>query len=424
MSKTLSVIKANFDARQAKLTELRSIDEKAVDEKGAPRPYNPDEQAQKDEIRSAVDAIDSRIQENLRQEIRSTEIADSTSTLFGLLEDRDSGEAVDSRSIGQRFAGDEDVRSWLGGGARGQGGVYEQTLELRAVTDVTLGAASGGALVNNQRLARIGNSFLDRKTFLLDLLPTIPVITGSVEYVRDTSPLADVANKPAAVAEGVAKPQAGPTMTVVTEPIATVAAWMNLTRQVTADVPQLQGYLDQRLRYSLKRTADQQTISGDGISPNIQGLSNRAGIITYAPGVAEARYVSIRRAIRLMEDVEAVPEIIVLNPADAEIFDLSNSTTAGIHATPDQTGGLRQDISRTAWGLEQVHSTAIASGTALLIDPMAVAILDRQQVSAFMTDSHASNFVANLLTLLLELRFGVALFDPAGVCKVTFNGTV
>ncbi len=120
-----------------------------------------------------------------------------------------------------------------------------------------------------------------------------------------------------------------------------------------------------------------------------------------------------------MEDAESVPEIIVLNPADAELFDLSNSTTAGLHATMD----LAVPPPRTAWGLTQVHSTAIASGTALLIDPMAVAVLDRQMVTAYMTDAHASNFVSNILTLLLEARLGLALFDPSGVCKVTFNGT-
>ena len=61
-----------------------------------------------------------------------------------------------------------------------------------------------------------------------------------------------------------------------------------------------------------------------------------------------------------MEDVEAVPEIIVLNPADAELFDLSNSTSAGIHATPDFTGGLQQGPARSVWGLTPVRSTAIA----------------------------------------------------------------
>ena len=50
-----------------------------------------------------------------------------------------------------------------------------------------------------------------------------------------------------------------------------------------------------------------------------------------------------------------------------------------------------------------------------------VAVLDRQQVTAYMTDSHASNFTSNILTLLLEARLGLAVFDPAGVCSVTFD---
>jgi hypothetical protein len=120
-----------------------------------------------------------------------------------------------------------------------------------------------------------------------------------------------------------------------------------------------------------------------------------------------------------MEAAESVPEIIVLNPADAELFDLSNAAVAGLHAVPN----LALSGSTTAWGLRQVHSNAIASGTALLIDPMAVTVYDRQAATAYLTDSHASNFTSNILTLLVESRVGVALYDPKGVALVTFNGT-
>ena len=242
--------------------------------------------------------------------------------------------------------------------------------------------------------------------------------TGAVEVVQDQSPLADLANKAVEVAEGSAKPQAGPTLAVITEPVQTIAAWANITRQAAADAPQVMGYLDGRLRYSVKRRADGQVINGNGTSPNISGLLDRSGINAYtAPSGSEATYRSIRKAITLMEQDEAVPEIVVLNPADAELFDLSNDTSAGLHAVPDLNGRG----TRTAWGLTQVRSTAVASGTAILIDPMAVAVLDRQQVTAYMTDSHASNFTSNILTLLLEARLGLAVFDPAGVCSVTFD---
>lgn len=413
----LKIIKANYEARAAKLDELRTIDDAAKD-----RAYTPEETAQVTEIRSTLESIDSRIQEQVKSEIRSTEITDAMGSLVGLMS-RD-GDVVDTRSLGQRFAQSDEIRAWAEGGARGSSPSIDVPMEFRTVADTTTGATSGGAFVNNMRLSRIGQDFLNRRTYLLDLLPSIPISTGTVEYVQDQSPLADMANKAVEVTEGSAKPQAGITMAVISETAATIAAWANITRQAAADAPQLQGYLDGRLRYSLKRRADAQAINGNGTPPNLKGLLNRTGIVTYAPGGAEARYVSIRHAIRLMEDSEAVPEIIVLNPADAELFDLTNAASAGIHATPDEMGGVRVGTAeRTVWGLQQVRSTAIAAGTALLVDPMSVAVFDREQVTAYMTDSHASNFTSNILTLLLETRIGLGLFDPKGVGSITFNGT-
>lgn len=416
--KTLEIVRANFGARKEKLDELRSIDEAAVG-----REYDDDEKTKVTELRSGLEAIDTRLSTLLEQEMRSTEIGDATDRLLGAVLDRDSGETYDTRSIGQRYVEADGVKEWLTGGARGQSPAMTTDMEYRTVADVTLGATSGGALTRAERLTRIGRDFLDRRTYLLDLLPTIPVTQGSVEYVQDQSPQADMSDKAVEITEGSAKPQAGPTLAVITEAIPTIAAWANITRQTAADVPQVMGYLDGRLRYSLRRRADGQAINGNGTPPNIKGLLARTGIVAYAPGSAEARYISIRHAIRLMEDVEVLPEIIVLNPADAELFDLTNAAVAGIHATPDDTGGVTQSPTRTAWGLTQVHSTAIAAGTAMLVDPMAVAVLDRQQVTSYMTDSHASNFTSNILTLLLETRIGLALFDPKGVCKITFNGT-
>lgn len=416
MPKPIEILRANFGARQKKLEELRSIDEAAVG-----RAYDDDETTQVTALRSELEQIDARVATMIDMEVRSSEIGDATNRLLGTVLDRDNGQVHDTRSIGERFTSLDEVRSWTDSGARGTSPALTADLDLRAVTNVTLGATSGGALTRPERLDRIGSDFLNRRVFLSDLLPHIQVSQGAVEYVQDVTPLADLTA--AEVAEGAAKPQAGPTLAVVSEAIPVVAAWSNITRQTAADVPQVMGYLDTKLRYQLKRRVDAQSINGDGISPNIKGLLNRTGIVTYAPGVAEARYRSIRRGIRLLEDVESVPEIIVLNPSDAEVFDLSNDMTAGLHANPDLQGGLATTPARTAWGLTQVRSTAVAAGTAMLIDPMAVAYMDRQQVTSYMTDSHASNFTSNILTLLLECRAGLALFDPKGVAKITFNGT-
>lgn len=414
----LALVQANYGRRRDIQGELRQIDEAATTDN---RAYTDDESARITELRSELEAVDGRIESNLEMEVRSQEQEAGIAGLLGALVDRESGEVVDTRSIGQRFASDE-YRSWTESGARGSSPSVDIDMDFRAVTDVTTGATSAGALTQSQRLTRIGADFLDRRTFLIDLLPSIQVSTGAVEVVQDQSPLADLANKAVEVAEGSAKPQAGPTLAVVTEPIQTVAAWVNITRQAAADVPQVRSYLDGRLRYSVKRRADGQVINGNGTSPNISGLLDRSGINAYTVDGAndpEDTAVSIRKAITLMEQDEAVPEIVVLNPADAELFDLTHYADDGLHAVPNVAG----PGARTAWGLTQVRSTAVASGTAVLIDPMAVAVLDRQSVTAYMTDSHASNFTSNILTLLLEARLGLAVFEPAGICSVTFDYT-
>lgn len=414
---TIDIVRENFKARTEIQGELRSIDEAATADK---RDYTDAERQTIEEKRNALKAIDERISANLEQQVRSEEIQGGLDRFLGAVADRETGEVEDTRSIGERFAGDE-YRNWANGGARGTSPALDVEMDFRAVTDVTTGATSGGALYSKQRLGRIGNDFLNRRTFLIDMLPSIQVSTGSVEVVQDQSPLADFADKAAEVAEGGAKPQAGPTLAVITEPIQTIAAWVNITRQVAADGPQVRGYLDGKLRYSVKRRADGQVINGNGTSPNISGLLDRTGINAYVAPAAgtETTAVSIRKAITMMEQDEAVPEIIVINPADAELFDLTNYASAGLNAVPNVAGAS----ATTAWGLTQVRSTAVASGTAVLIDPMAVAVLDRQQVTAYMTDSHASNFTSNILTLLLEARLGLAVFEPAGICSVTFDYT-
>jgi HK97 family phage major capsid protein len=420
----LDLVARNNKRRLEIQQELRAIDEATFDkDTESVRAYSEDEQARIAELRTEQDTVNARLEENLKAEMRSKEIDNGLERMLGAMVDRDSGDVTDARSLGERFT-DDEYRSWVDSGARGKHVVDMPGLEFRAVTDATLATGSAGTLTRPTRLDRIGRDNLDRKTYLIDLLPHIPVTQGSIEYVQDVTPLADMANKGVEVAESGTKPQAGVTLSLVTESAAVIAAWVNITRQALADVPQIQAYLNDRLRYSLRRRADGQSINGTGVAPNLRGLLNRSGILTYAPGGAEARYKSIRHSIRLMEDAEAVPEIIVMNPADAEIFDLSNDTTAGLHAVNSMTGDLQGPPARSSWGLTQVRSTAIASGTALLVDPMAVAVFDRQQVTAYMTDSHSSNFTSNILTLLLEARLGLGVFDPSGVLKLTYNGTV
>lgn len=405
----LDIVRANVSQRALLQGELRELDGKLTEERRAP---SEDELQIITERRAELEQIDARILANLDMEARDQEVRGGIESMLGAMVQGQTGDLVDTRSIGERFADNEEVRAYKGTGT------VELTFEgvsHRAVTTAT--TTNQGALIVPERSTRVGQDILDRRVYLADLLPSTS-ISGAYQYVQDQTPLADLVSLVTEVAEAGAKPQVGITMGLVDAKIATVAAYTQFTRQSDWDAPMLRDHLDGRLRYALRRRRDQQMISGDGAGANIQGLLFRSGIATYTSAAGMEPAIAIRKAITALELLDSVPEIVVMNPLDGEKVDLVNFATAGLHAVPDIGASVG---TRTAWGLTKIHHNGIPQGTALLIDPMCLLILDRMAPQAFLTDSHASNFTSNILTLLLELRMGLALFNPAGICKVTFT---
>ena len=323
------------------------------------------------------------------------------------------------RSMGDaagKFVASDALASFRSHGYRGQAAVEFDGMSLRAVVDNTV--TSGGAFQNPTRVPVTPLAVPNRMLRLIDLLPHGTTSDNSVEYVQDTT--TTVAGDTAAeVAESGAKPETTETFAVVTDPVRTIATYINMTRQAAEDNEQLNSYIESQLVYRINRRLDNQIINGDGTGANLLGLLNRSGILTLAPGAAEARAITTRKAVTLLEQNEQEANAIVLNPADLEKFDLYAATT-GEFIKGDGYGRTQGTI----WGLQPVWSNAIASGTALIMDTSAAMIWDRRQPTLYLTDSHASNFTSNILTLLAELRAALSLFQPKGVVKVTYNGTV
>lgn len=332
---------------------------------------------------------------------------------------RDERADTSTRSMGDAasaFVRSDALKAFRAHGYRGQAAVEFDGMSLRAVLDNTV--TSGGAFQNPARVPMTPLAVPNRMLRLIDLLPHGTTSDNSVEYVQDTT--TSVAGDTAAeVAEGGAKPETTETFAIVTDPVRTIAAFINMTRQAAEDNDQLNSYIESQLVYRIMRRLDNQIINGDGVGANLLGLLNRSGILTLAPGVAEARAITTRKAVTLLEQNEQEANAIVLNPADLEKFDLYAATT-GEFIKGDGYGRVQG----TVWGLQPVWSNAIAVGTALIVDTSAAMVWDRRQPTLYLTDSHASNFTSNILTLLAELRAALSLFQPKGVVKVTFNGTV
>lgn len=326
----------------------------------------------------------------------------------------------------QQFVESEAFRNFRANAYKGRAGVDIDGVDIRSILNglavrapLDNTATSAGAFQNPARPAMVPMTNADRPLRLADLLDRQTTGNNTVEYVRETT--AAGAGAAAEVAEGGAKPEAGYTFEVVTDSVRTIAHWVQITRQAADDNQQLMGHIRGRLTYGLEFRLDAQIINGNGVGTNLRGILNTSGINTHAPIAAEARVISIRRAMTLVQIDEYAATGVVLHPTDWELVELSTDNDGMFRVSPSVANALAPRI----WGLSVVSTTAIASGTGLVGDfRMGATLWDRQQPQVFITDSHASTFTSNILTLLAELRAALSVWRPSAFAKITFNGAV
>lgn len=262
----------------------------------------------------------------------------------------------------------------------------------------------------------------DQPLTILDLIDRQPMSGTSIEWVQESTP----PNAAAEVAEGAVKPEASFVLTLQTDTAATVAHWVNITRQALDDDSMLRGYVEGRLTYGLMKRLNGQIINGNGTAPNMRGILNVAGIGTYVAAAGEAAVISIRRAKTVAQLSEYEPDSVVINPVDWERVELSVTTDGAFRVSPSVQAGAPARV----WGLAVSTTTAIV-GTVGGATPVGgrfivgafrtgATLWERNGVDIFITDSHASNFTSNILTLLAELRAALTVWRPKAFVAGTF----
>jgi HK97 family phage major capsid protein len=299
--------------------------------------------------------------------------------------------------------------------------LLSSALQKRAVltTDSSTGGGPFTPLVPQSTVIPVNP---DRPLRIADIIDRQVTTLPIIEYVRDTT--AKGGGNAAEVAEAGTKAETVYTFDLVSDTIKTVAHWTNITRAAVADHAQLQAYLQGRLLYGLGYRLDSQILNGDGTGANLRGILNTSGINLYDPASAtvpysEARVISIRRGMTPVYNAEYAPTAVVMNPDDWQLVELSQDNQGMFRVSPNVQDSLNPRI----WGLNVVPTTAIAAGTSLVGDfRLGATLWDRQEATIYITDSHASNFTANVLTLLAELRVGLAIHRLGAFTEIVFNG--
>lgn len=372
------------------------------------------EQAQKDikahaqlsqETRAKVDELLTK-QGDLQAHLQAAE------QKLAKLENGGSGVAAE-RTIGQQLTENEEFQAW----AQRPGARF--SMGINAAIDS--GSSSAGDLIVPDRVPGIVAAPLRRLT-IRDLIQWGRTTSNSIEFVRElvfTNNAAPVSENPSGL-----KPESNITFDADSVPVVTIAHWIHASKQVLADVPMLQSYIDGRLRAGLKLKEEDQLLNGSGVGLNIDGIYTQATSYVQPTGVSVANETQIDRlrlALLQVELSEYSPDAIVLNPVDWTNIELLKTTDNGyLFSNPRTTNapGL--------WGRNVVTTTAIAQGdflTGVFGGGLAVQGWDRQDISLSIATQDDRDFVKNMVKLLVEERICLTVYRPAAFVKGDFDDT-
>lgn len=219
-------------------------------------------------------------------------------------------------------------------------------------------------------------------------------------------------------AEASYKPAMDLVLEELTCNLQTVATWLPVTNQLMHDAPRLRAYINGRMQENLFQTEDRQVLYGSGTSPQIQGITTAAGVQTYAwssGDVGDNRMDAILRAATLASVAEYDVDAVLMNWTDWARL-----------ATAKGTDGhyvMGYDASRKqVWAIPAYPVSYVTAGTFLVgAFKQGAELFDNNTLTLRLTDSHADNFVKNILVMLLEERIGLAPIRPEAFVLGTWD---
>ena len=327
--------------------------------------------------------IDSQLEQYNGQAESMRAFADLTTRLEATRETRTPPAApIEHTTWGQAFIASDEFRNYSGHG-QSQPFVLENYLELRAaITTAQLA-------VPHFQYAPVE---YQTRAPLLEVCGHVMVSAGVVDWI-------EIGGDPTAavVAEGAAKPEATVTATPKSATLDTLAHWVQITRQALEDATYIRSLLEGKLRRGLLNKAEADMAAAIDASVAVQTAS-----ATAAQGGMTA---AIRVGLGKVQSAGFVPNAVAANPADLATIDIA--AVANPRGDP-------------YWGLTPVAAAAIPAGKAYVGDFASGATLfDRGVTNVFLTDSHASLFISNILVILAEARLKSAVTDPLALCECT-----
>lgn len=313
-------------------------------------------------------------------------------------------EHPDAKKDFSEKAAEELTKSWNGSSA-----AYEVSTFNKSLGSDTI---SAGSLIQPMQVPSIVTPGL-RRLVIRDLLAQGRISSNSLEYVREKL----FTNSAAPVKEKALKPESDLTFEKQTANVITVAHWIQASRQVMDDAPQLQSYINNRLLYGLALAEEKQLLNGDGSADNLTGINQVAtdyDASLSATGDTNADLIA--HAIYQVTESEFSASGIILHPRDWHSIALMKDKEGRYIF-----GGPQAFASNVMWGLPVIPTKAQVQGkfTVGAFD-LASQVWDRMDATIEVSREDRDNFVKNMLTILCEERLALAHYRPQALIKGQF----
>ncbi len=246
---------------------------------------------------------------------------------------------------------------------------------------------------------------------ILDIMPTGQIGQAAAKFMEETTRT----HASAETAEGATYKESTFVLTEKTQTVEKITDSIPVTDEQLEDVPQAQSYLEGRIMFGIRQRLDSQVLNGDGITPNLLGILNAAGIQTQAKG-ADPVPDAFFKAMTLLRLVGRVsPTHNILHPNDwQEIRLLRTADGIYIWGNPSEAGPER------LWGLPIVQNDAITENTGLVgsFEAAWIQLLERRGVILEMGFT-GSQFVEGKQTIRASMRTVQVIYRPPAFCTVT-----
>lgn len=318
------------------------------------------------------------------------------------------------KTLGSALSSDEGIKSILESTSSG----HTARVNMKAtITSLTTDAAgSAGALVSPDRRDGI-LAMPERRLSIRDLLTQGRTSSNTVSYVRETG----FTNATASKAEGEAFDYSDLKFEEVHTTVRTIGHLMKASKNILADAPQLESFVNNRLVYGLKEVEDRQLLNGAGSGNNLKGILPQASAFADPASLAKYTIIDQLRLAMLQATLAQYPATgIVLNPIDWAKLELEKDTTGRMLIGNPQNGATPM-----LWRLPIVETTALAAGTFLAgAFKLGAQLFDREEVGVDVAFENDKDFEKNLVTFKCYERLALAVYRPEAFIKGTLAAKV